>query len=240
MPAVTEAQAAGPPTDDFDERFLLLRTDDLTDTHRGVDYGPDLANRRMQRVTALALDRLLDRLHGEDGQLLVTGAHDPSLTGLRAQGRALVLRHSELSAGELSARAFDAGFDFVEVPPDGVPTAAGPPHVEVAVAAGEQVGVLGPFELVTGETTTVIAVPHPAPADACFAPDGARAYLSLTGSHRITSFTAAAATRNDLPRLALDRSVPVAPFPARSASPAAGCTWRTPGWARSRYSIRPA
>ncbi|MFI0150472.1 LamG-like jellyroll fold domain-containing protein [Streptomyces lydicus] len=213
VPAVTEAQAAGPPTDDFDERFLLLRTDDLTGTHRGVDYGPDLANRRMQRVTALALDRLLDRLHGEDGQLLVTGAHDPSLTGLRAQGRALVLRHSELSAGELSARAFDAGFDFVEVAPDGAPTAAGPPHVAVAVAAGEQVGVLGPFELVTGETTTVVAVPHPAPADACFAPDGARVYLSLTGSHRITSFTAAAPTRNDLPRLTLDRSVPVAPFP---------------------------
>ncbi|AOP48602.1 LamG-like jellyroll fold domain-containing protein [Streptomyces lydicus] len=213
VPAVTETQAAGPPTDDFDEGFLLLRTDDLTGTHRGVNYGQDLANRRMQRVTALALDRLLDRLHGEDGELLVTGAHDPALTGLRAQGRALVLRHSKLSAGELSARAFDAGFDFVKVAPDGPPSAAGPSHVEVAVAAGDQIGVLGPPELITGETDTVIAVPQPTPADACFAPDGARVCVALPGSHRIASFTVAAPAQGDLPRLVLDRSVPVPPFP---------------------------
>ncbi|MFJ4647308.1 LamG-like jellyroll fold domain-containing protein [Streptomyces bobili] len=213
VPAVTEAQAAGPLTKDFDERYLHLRTDDLPGTDRSVDYGTDLDNRRMQRVTALALDRLLGLIDGEAGRLSVTGAYNPADTGLRSQGRALVLRHSVLSAGELSARAFDAGFDFVKVALDDPPTAPSAAHVEVAVAAGEQIAVSGPSEIAVGEVATATAVPHPAPADACFAPDGAHAYVSEPGSHQITSFTVAASPRAGFPRLTLDRSTPVAPFP---------------------------
>ncbi|MEE4420265.1 LamG-like jellyroll fold domain-containing protein [Streptomyces bugieae] len=210
-PGVTEEAAAGPRTDDFDESYLLVRTDDLTSGAR-VDYGTDPANRRMQHVTSLALDALLTR-QGPDGTLSVAGAYDPGRAGLRAQGRALVLRHSVLSAGELSARAFDAGFDFVKVAQDDPPTAGAAPHVEVAVAAGEQIGVRGPSEIAAGESATVMAEPHPAPAAACFTPDGGRVHLSLPGNHRIASFTVAAGTPGGFPGLTLDASAPVAPFP---------------------------
>ncbi|UZJ33141.1 LamG-like jellyroll fold domain-containing protein [Streptomyces endophytica] len=209
-PGVTEEGAAGPPTDDFDESCLVLRTEGLPGTR--IDYGTDLAHRRMQRVTALALDELLGLL-GPDGTLTVDGAYQPDQPGLRGQGRALVLRHSVLSAGELSVRAFDAGFDYVKVAQTVPPAAAAAPHVEVAVAAGEQIGVRGPTEITVDEEATIAASPHPAPAEACFAPDGGRVYLSLPGSHRITSFTVTAGTPQDFPQLSPAASVPVDPFP---------------------------
>ncbi|MEV3912621.1 LamG-like jellyroll fold domain-containing protein [Streptomyces canus] len=211
VPAVTEEQAAGPRTEDFDDTYLEVRTDDLLGARGTIDYGAAEGNRRMQRVTALALDRLLDRLAGQGGTVSVAGAYDPADTGLRGQGRALMLRHSELAAGELAALAFDAGFDFVKVAPDG-PVAA-ETHVHVAVAPGEQIGVIGPSEIAVDEAATFTAVPHPAPADACFAPDGAHVYFTELGSHRVTSFAVAAPAHEDFPRLTLAASTPVAPFP---------------------------
>ena len=118
------------PPAQFDDLYLEMRTDDLTGKHPNVDYGTDLANRRMQKVTARALDRLLDLIAQDPGSLAVAKAYDPAGAGLLSQGRALWLRHSQLAASTVAARAFAAGFDFVRIEP-------GPPRtVQVAVAEG--------------------------------------------------------------------------------------------------------
>ncbi|MGW6915286.1 LamG-like jellyroll fold domain-containing protein [Kitasatospora sp. NPDC054939] len=206
---VTEEQAAGPRTEDFEPANLLVRTDDLTGTRRTVDYGEDPAHRRMQSVTSRALDRLLDLLPA-NGRLVVAAGFAPDAAGLRAQGRALELRHTELPAGELAVLAFDAGFDYVKVARPDPPTGR---VIEVAVAAGEPIEVRGPAELAVGESATVAAEPHASPVDACFTPDGARFHLSEPGSHRIATFTVAAGRPGDFPGLTFAGSTPVTPFP---------------------------
>lgn len=208
---VTETQAAGPRTDSFRESHLLVRTDDLLGTRTAIDYGTELDNRRMQHVTAVALDRLLDLLTEQSGTLTVLKAYDPSDPGLHGQGRALMLRHSALSTGELSARAFDTGVDFVQAAPAGPPPEAN--AVAIAVAQGEQIEVSGPTELRVDEIATIGATPRVAPEDACFAPDGTRVYLSAPGSHRVTSLAVAASPPEDFPRPTLASSRPVLPFP---------------------------
>ncbi|MFI9328832.1 hypothetical protein ACIGZJ_14940 [Kitasatospora sp. NPDC052868] len=211
LAGATEEQAAGPRSADFHPDYLLTRTDDLTGgPGPAVDYGTDPADRRMQCVTSRALDRLLALLPAA-GTLSVSGAFDPAAPGLRAQGRALVLRHSALAAGALAALAFDAGFDFVKVARP--PASADPPQVEAAVAAGERIEVRGPSELAVGEQAKVTVEPHAAPVDACFTPDGARALLADRGSHRVAAFTVAADEADAFPRLRFDRAAPVAPFP---------------------------
>ncbi|MGW4895340.1 hypothetical protein ACWEQL_24175 [Kitasatospora sp. NPDC004240] len=210
---VTEDQAAGPPEEDFEPANLLVRTEDLLGTRRTVDYGEDPAHRRMQSVTSHALDRLLGLLPAT-GALVVAAGFAPDADGLRAQGRALELRHSVLPAGELAALAFDAGFDFVKVARKAPPSGR---VIEVAVAAGEPIEVRGPAELAAGERAVVTAEPHTSPADACFTPDGARVHLSDPGSHRIATFTVAADRPGGFPRLAFAGSTPVTPFPGALA-----------------------
>jgi DNA-binding beta-propeller fold protein YncE len=206
----TEAAAAGPPQDDFDELYLATRTDDLTGQHTNVSYGTDPANRRMQRVTGLALDRLLDLLGG-GGTVTVARAYDPVGPGLLAQGRALWLRHSTLTASALAARAFAAGFDHVRVDP------GAPQTVQVAVAAGEQISVTGPAEVAVGAPVTVSVAPAADPAAVTFGPDGSRAYVADRGSARVTAFTVAAGAPSTFPGLALDRSARVLATPAALA-----------------------
>ncbi|MEU0740854.1 LamG-like jellyroll fold domain-containing protein [Streptomyces sp. NPDC006134] len=207
-------QAAGPPDGAFDPSYLAVRTDDLSGTPRPVAYGPGPAGRRMHRTAALALDRLLDQLAGTPGTLSVLKAFEPAGPGPHREGRALTLRHSSLTAPALAARAFAAGFEHVAVPVDDGPPEPGTDHrVEATAAAGEQIELRGPGEIRDGEAATLTAAPHAAPADACFDGDGGRLYLSLPGSHRVTSFAVAADRPGDFPSLTLARSEPVLPFP---------------------------
>lgn len=208
---VTESQAAGDVTDDFSELYLAMRTDDLTGQHTNVIYGAGISNRLMQRGAGAALDRLLDLLAANAGSLQVVKAWDPAGAGLLAQGRALWLRHSNLTARALAARAFAVGFDFVRVDP-------GPPQtVQVAVRAAEQISVVGPRQVREGNSAAISVEPQAAPAGVCFAANGARAYVTDGGNHRVTSVTVVATPPNAVPRIAFERSASVGPSPGAIA-----------------------
>jgi DNA-binding beta-propeller fold protein YncE len=207
---VSETAAAGLPQDDFDELYLVTRVDDYLRVHTNVGYA-GIPARRMQRITAAALDRLLDLLAGSPGVLTVVTAYDPAGAGLLAQGRALRLRHSVLTASALAARAFAAAFDYVSVEP------GAPPTVRVAVASGEQVAVLGPAEVRVGQAVTVSVDPQAAPAGVAFAPDGTRAYVTDRGSARVTALTLTASGPGAVPDLALERSARVLATPGAAA-----------------------
>jgi sugar lactone lactonase YvrE len=206
----TEAAAAGAPQDDFDELYLITRTDDFLGQHTNVSYGTDPATRRMQRVTGQALDVLLGLLTGA-GTVTVVKAYDPAGAGLLAQGRALWLRHSTLPAPALAARAFAAGFDYVRVDP-GVPQT-----VQVAVAAGEQIGVVGPAEVPVGAPVTVSVSPQADPSAVLLSADGSRAYVADRASARVTAFAVTASPPGTFPALTLARSARVAATPAALA-----------------------
>ncbi|MFF8605517.1 LamG-like jellyroll fold domain-containing protein [Streptomyces sp. NPDC015346] len=227
----TEAATAGPPTPDFDPRMLHVRTDDLTQPPRAVDYGtaPENRNRMMQRVTGEALDRLLDVLASTTGRLTVLTSYvpeeaaepppDPAVppdpdAALHAQGRALRLRHSTLTASALAARAFTAGFHHIRI--DRAPT-GGTETVRVAVAPGEQLRVTGPDEVTVDESVPFEVDPAAQPAAACFAADGSQLFLAEPGSHRITSFTLTKVEGQPHPDIALGDSRRVDPFPGALA-----------------------
>jgi DNA-binding beta-propeller fold protein YncE len=208
---VDEAAAAGAPLDDFDEVYLVTRTDDYLGQHANVSYGSDPATRRMQRVTGQALDRLLDLLAATPGTLTVVRTYDQAGPGLLAQGRTLWLQHSTLGGPALAARAFAAGFDYIRVD-------TGPQQtVQVAVAAGEQVGVAGPAEVAVGQAVTVSVSPQADPAAGAVSADGARAYIADRASARVTALTLTASPPTAFPALALDRSVRVQATPAALA-----------------------
>ncbi|WEO99768.1 LamG-like jellyroll fold domain-containing protein [Streptomyces sp. FXJ1.172] len=207
---VTETAAAGGLDEDFSERYLRLRTDDQTG-HTGVDYGPDLADRRMQPATEQALDRLLALLATVPGNLVVAKSYDPADPGLHQQGRALLLRHTTLPAAALAARAFAAGFAYVAC--EDSADAGTAPGIHVAVAAGETISVTGPGELRVGESADVAIEPRTDPVAVCLSDDGGRAYIADSGTHRVASFTVSAAATNAVPRLAPDGSAAVAAFP---------------------------
>lgn len=197
---VTEAAAAGSPADDFSELYLDLRADDYTGQHANVSYGTDLANRRMQRVTGAALDRLLDLLAATAGTVTVVKAYDPAAAGLLTQGRALWLSHTSLSAPELAAAAFAAAFDYVSIDP-------GPPEtVQVAVGPGDQISVAGPGEVQVGQSVAATVDPSANPSAVCFSADGTRGYVSGSGGQRVTSFSVTASSAAALPQLTLDIS----------------------------------
>ncbi|MFD4370662.1 LamG-like jellyroll fold domain-containing protein [Streptomyces sp. NPDC058486] len=258
----TEAAAAGPPTPGFDPRMLRVRTDDLTQPPRRVAYGTEPGNRLTQRVTAAALDRLLDLLSDTPGNLLVLTSYVPEAptapppddptpadpdTALHTQGRALRLRHPTLTAPALAARAFAAAFDHIRIdaPPPTEPDE--PETVRVAVAPGEQLTVtaragpeaedpvplrpgaedpvpLGtevedpvPLHVEARRSLLVEVDPAAEPSAACFAADGSRVFLAEPGTHRITSFALAANPPRPAPRIRLDTSRRVAPFPGALA-----------------------
>ncbi|MFE5590978.1 LamG-like jellyroll fold domain-containing protein [Streptomyces sp. NPDC056549] len=227
----TEAAAAGPPTSDFDPDTLDVRTDDLDRPPRPVEYGDEPGNRLMQRVTADALVRLLDLLEGTAGTLMVLVSYVPKAAGepppgpakpdpdaaLHAQGRALRLRHTTLTASALAARAFAAGFDLIRI--DATPSTDpdGPETVRVAVAPGEQLTVTGPGEVEAKKSVQVRVDPAAEPAAACFAADGSRVFLAEPGTHRITSFTLVEEASRPAPRMSRDTSCRVTPFPGALA-----------------------
>ncbi|MEU4077856.1 hypothetical protein DEJ45_01195 [Streptomyces venezuelae] len=243
-----EAAAAGPPTDDFDPDMLRVRTDDLEQPPRLVDYRDEPGNRMMQRVTGEALDRLLALLAGTAGKLEVLRSYVPQDEGepppadagetdpdaaLHAQGRALRLRHTTLTAPALAARAFAAGFDHIRVDPAPPAEPDEPETARVAVAAGEQLAVTrpsaagagepapgaagDPVEVEAGKSVLVAAAPAAEPAAACFAPDGSQVFLAEPGTHRITSFTLEAHTGRPAPEMRLDTSRRVDLFPGALA-----------------------
>ena len=208
---VTEAAAAGAPAGDFNELYLQLRTDDYLGQHANVSYGTDLADRRMQRVTAAALDRLLALLAATPGTVSVVKAYDPAGTGLLTQGRALWLRHSSLSAAELAAAAFAAAFDYIRIDP-------GPPEtVQVAIGPGDQIGVAGPDEVQVAQSAAVSVDPSAQPTAVCLSADGSRGYLSVSGNQRVTSFTLAASPAGAFPQLALGQPAAVMATPGAIA-----------------------
>ncbi|MER5961469.1 LamG-like jellyroll fold domain-containing protein [Streptomyces sp. NPDC002057] len=233
-----ETAAAGPPTRDFDPSTLWVRTDDLGIPPGLVTYGPEPESRMMQRVASDALDRLLDLLADQPGELLVLRSYLPEQqeepppepdpdAALHAQGRALRLRHSELTASALAARAFAAGFDHIRIdsPPPTDP--GGPETVRVAVAAGEQLKVTrpgegdtgrsGPVEVDAGASVEVEVTPAAAPGAACFATDGSLVCLSEPGTHRVTSFAVEADPPRPAPRIRRATARRVAPFPGALA-----------------------
>ncbi|WP_030760489.1 LamG-like jellyroll fold domain-containing protein [Streptomyces griseus] len=232
-----EAEAAGPPTDDFTPNALRVRTDDLDRPRPLVDYGTEPGNRMMQKVASDALDRLLGLLAGTEGRLLVLAAYAPAPEGapppadpgaaLHAQGRALRLRHPALTASALAARAFAAGFDHIRVDPPPSSDPDGPETVRVAVRSGAQLtvtvlgedgaGTSGPPEVDAGRSVLLEAAPAAEPAEACFAPDGSRVFLSEPGTHRITSFTLTPVPGRPAPRIRQDASRRVAPLPGALA-----------------------
>ncbi len=227
----TEVAAAGPPDPGFDPRTLRVRTDDLTQPPRLVDYGgtdAEPGNRMMQRVTADALDRLLDQLSHTAGDLKVLLSYVPKAvtapppddptasdpdTALHARGRALRLRHSTLTASALAARAFTAGFDHIRIdpPPDTEPD--GPETVRVAMASGEQLTVTGPSEIDAGESVPFEVGPAAEPTAACLTADGSRLFLAEPGTHRVSSFALTADPPRPAPRIRHATSCTVAPFP---------------------------
>ncbi|MFJ7073469.1 LamG-like jellyroll fold domain-containing protein [Streptomyces sp. NPDC098781] len=210
-----DAQATGGPSaDSFDPLHLVTRTDDLTVSPRPIEYGTGVADRRMQAGASRALDRLLDQFEGIPDSLQVLRAFDPEGPGPFREGRALELRSSALTGSALAARAFAAGFDHIAVPADDTPPAPGTENRIVAtVAPGDQVELSGPTEIRVDEAATLTALGHAEPVDACFDDGGGRLYLSLQGSHRVTSFTVEAEREEDAPVPTLARSEPVMPFP---------------------------
>jgi len=202
---IGEADGAGGPSADFSELYLETRTDDFVGFQGKVDFGNQLNNRRMQPATGAALLRLLSLISGGPGSLAVVKAYDPGGNGLVTDGRALWLRHTNLTAPALAARAFASGFDFVRIDP-------GPPQtVQVAVRQGDQVGVLGPSEVMVGNAAAVQVSPAMSALALCLSADGGRAYVTGPGGSRVTSFTLIASAPNVLPKLAFDHSEPVPP-----------------------------
>lgn len=109
----SEAAAVGVAADDdFDEAWLVRHPD-----RAGLAFAPDPAEatRRMQQVTVAALDALCDRLAGQPvpGTLTVLRSYDPAASDLYGVGRALLLGHSDLTAGALAVEAYGAGFGWV-------------------------------------------------------------------------------------------------------------------------------
>ncbi|WP_428338695.1 LamG-like jellyroll fold domain-containing protein [Mycobacterium sp.] len=206
---VTEADAAGAPSPDFDE--LYLQTTSFDNLSTAVSYGAAPGNRRMQRGAADALSRLIKLLSATPGTLSVVKAYDPAGIGLIKQGRALWLSHSSLSASALAARAFAAGFDYLRIEP-------GPPQiVQAAVAAGELIGVHGVREVQVGTSIPIAVEPQAAPIGVCFSSDGARAYVAEQSSSRISSFTLTASPANAFPQIVADSSAAVLPDPVAIA-----------------------
>ncbi len=108
-----EANASGVAADDSAFRDIYL----LRHDNPAVDYGGLENNRRMQTVTANAIDSLLQLLSTANpaipGNLQVKKSYDPSDTGLHSIGRALRLAHQTLALDQLAAFAYRAGFDYV-------------------------------------------------------------------------------------------------------------------------------
>ncbi|MFJ5776208.1 LamG-like jellyroll fold domain-containing protein [Streptomyces sp. NPDC093094] len=205
--------AEGRSADGFDPSHLLTRTDDLSTPPRAVDYGTGTGNRRMQPAASRALDRLLDQFEGTPVTVRVLRAFDPEGPGPFREGRTLELAGSSVTGPVLAAHAFAAGFDHVAVPAAGTSPELTGNRIEATVAGDDQVELSGPTEIRVEETTALTALGHAEPVDACFDDEGARLYLSLRGSHRVTSFAVEAERDEDVPVLSLTRSEPVIPFP---------------------------
>ncbi|MGX2998570.1 LamG-like jellyroll fold domain-containing protein [Streptomyces sp. JNUCC 64] len=144
--AVGPEAVVGAPEPALDPVFLVRHDDPR------VDYGESEGNRRMQRGTAVALDALLDRV---GGTLTVVAAYRPA-TGppdLASRGRELTVRHQTLSAGELAAAAYDAGFGLVRR------TGA---EVRLWHPSAPLLAVRGPAELAEGATAGYTVLPGPA------------------------------------------------------------------------------
>jgi DNA-binding beta-propeller fold protein YncE len=130
----SEAAAVGTAADDdFAEAWLVRHPD-----RPGLAFAPDPAEatRRMQQVTVQTLDALCDRLVPVGGNLTVLRSYDPAAADLHRVGRALLLIHDTLGAGDLAVHAHAAGFGWV------CPTAAG--QVHVAQSAGPAYRILPP------------------------------------------------------------------------------------------------
>lgn len=104
-----EADASGAAADDvvFDEIYLF-RHDRAEINYLNVEN-----NRRMQKGTKAALDRLLSLLAGTPGRLVVKKSFDRADPGLHRVGRALLLNHETLPPDKLGVLALRAGFSFV-------------------------------------------------------------------------------------------------------------------------------
>ncbi len=104
-----ETDASGVAADDTEFAEIYLFRHDRA----GINYLNSENNRRMQRGTKAALDRLLSLLAGTPGMLIVRKSFDAADPGLHRVGRALLLNHATLPPDKLGVLALRAGFSFV-------------------------------------------------------------------------------------------------------------------------------
>jgi hypothetical protein len=147
---VSEDEVSGPPSPDFDARYLIHAWDD-----ERVDYGTNPRNRHMQLELARTLERLLSLLP-QGGRLRIEKGYVPSEGGLHGQGRALLLTHPSLSPEQLAPLAYAAGFDFIRHVPS-------PRALYVSIAQGALVSVEGPEEVEVGASLTLALAPETLP-----------------------------------------------------------------------------
>ena len=139
---VTES-VAGAVDAYFHPAFLVNHNDPRT-TYNGADPNHHL----MQAAVATYLNRLLDLLDasGAAGKLQVISAFDTAAADLSAVGRGVTVRHPTLTAGQLAALAFAAGFTFVQ---------RQDPNVIIRQAAGDLAAIGGPQQVAEGGKITL-------------------------------------------------------------------------------------
>jgi DNA-binding beta-propeller fold protein YncE len=123
----------------------------VTHNNPSINYGNVLNNHRMQRSVAQRLDQLA-ALAGAG--LQVIQAHQPTVSGLPSEGRALVLGHSTLAPGTLAMLAHAVGFSYVKRQGN---------QIQVLQAEGEQVAVTGPPEAFEGQRVELTVLPQAQP-----------------------------------------------------------------------------
>jgi len=105
----TEFAAAGPPDANFNGGWVQPYTG------AGVTFAAGVSN-AVQAPLAKVLDALVAALQHDSvaGNIQVVAGFDPKATDLTSVGRALLMRHSAVSADRLAGYALQAGFGFVQ------------------------------------------------------------------------------------------------------------------------------
>src|SRR6266542_299279 len=143
---ISEAEALGAPGEVINPIYLI------TSNAPGVNYGADPKNKQMQIQLERAINALLETQPGLAAGLQVVKSFDPADQGLHKAGRALVITHSAINAGQLGALAHQAGFGFVRREAN---------EIYCSVAGGEKIEIVHDPSLVPLEDELVVGTPVP-------------------------------------------------------------------------------
>lgn len=128
-----ESDVSGLPEEDVDFNPIFL----LNHNRLNMDYGTNPNNHLMQFALKVRLDSLADQLAAVSppiaGNLMVDKAFDEADPGLHKVGRAVVMRHQNISVDQLGVLAHRAGFDFV---------LNAETHIYASVAADEKLEIV--------------------------------------------------------------------------------------------------